>query len=485
RQQRLQAQAQAQAQQQLLQQRPPPSTFIIDNGAYTMKAGYAAPMTDERTVGDILAAACVTVPNALARTRDKQVFTGLELDTLVADWNEAVFRRPVEKGYIVNWEAQRDIWEHSFFDAQAATRPELRVADPRATTLVLTEAPNALPALQKNADEVIMEEWQFGGYVRGLAPVFAAWNDVPAIFGDPVTTTCTTGRDGDSSGAMPADCAMVVDCGYSHTTVTPVYRGRAIQRGIRRLDVGGKFLTNHLKELVSLRQYNMQDETYIVNQVREAACFVSQDFARDLERAHKGGGGGRYDPSVVVEYVLPDPLANKGGFVRPHQPSKGRGKSGATSTATTDITPTAEDVLVLGNERFVVPETLFTPTDIGMKSAGLPEMVMQSLATLPEALHPALLGNILVVGGTALTPGLVERLESEVRRLAPAEMAVRVRRAGNSRGHGDGTDQVKAVWAGANRMVSNAEALREVAVTREQYQEYGQAWAARRFQRSG
>jgi actin-related protein len=30
-----------------------------------------------------------------------------------------VFRRPVEKGYLVNWEAEKEIWEESFFDDKA------------------------------------------------------------------------------------------------------------------------------------------------------------------------------------------------------------------------------------------------------------------------------------------------------------------------------------------------------------------------------
>ncbi len=49
------------------------------------------------------------------------------------------------------------------------------------------------------------------------------------------------------------------------------------------VDVGGKLLTNHLKELVSYRQWNMMDETFIVNDVKEKCCFLSQDFKRDLE----------------------------------------------------------------------------------------------------------------------------------------------------------------------------------------------------------
>lgn len=50
-----------------------------------------------------------------------------------------------------------------------------------------------------------------------------------------------------------------------------------------RIDVGGKLLTNQLKELVSYRQWNMMDETHIVNDVKESCCYVSTDFQRDLD----------------------------------------------------------------------------------------------------------------------------------------------------------------------------------------------------------
>lgn len=138
----------------------PTKVFVIDNGAYTLKAGYAP---NEATTDPLTN--CLTIPNALVRTRDKQVYTGAHVDSIV-DWNEAAFRRPVEKGYIVNWEAQREIWEHTFFDEKTARKPEVRCADSKDTTLILTEAPNAMAALQKNADEIVMEEWGFGGYAR-------------------------------------------------------------------------------------------------------------------------------------------------------------------------------------------------------------------------------------------------------------------------------------------------------------------------------
>ncbi|KAL4956211.1 actin family [Aspergillus filifer] len=443
----------------------PEKTFIIDNGAYTMKAGYApdsAPPDDEETA----VSACTAIPNAIAKTRGNRIYVGAQIDANVSDLNEMLFRRPVEKGYTVNWEAQKEIWESSFFD-EKVVRPELRIADPEDVTIIFGEAPNALPALQKNADEIIMEEWGFGGYLRCVGPSLNAWNELRGLFNDPIISE-------PGSPVSPTECLLVVDSGYSHTIVTPVYKGQPLQRGIRRLDLGGKHLTNYLKELVSMRQYNMVDETYIMNEVKEAVCFVSSDFGGDLEKTWKGNRKrGQPDPGdgVVVDYVLPDPNGGKRGFVRPHDPLLGSKKRKAV-LAGASAEQISEDFLVLGNERFTVPEILFTPSDIGLSSAGISDIILQSLSVLPTGMHPAFLANVLVVGGNSMLPGFMERLETELRQIASAECVVRVRRA---------KDPIRSAWLGASRLATNKEELKRVAITRQEYQENGSAWTGRKF----
>ncbi|KAL4915185.1 actin family [Aspergillus aurantiobrunneus] len=444
----------------------PDKTFIIDNGAYTMKAGYA-PESSLPDNEETALLACTAVPNAITKTRGNRIYVGAQIGTNVTDCNEILFRRPVEKGYTVNWEAQKEIWESSFFDEKTARPKDLHIADPEDVTVIFAEAPNALPTLQKNADEIIMEEWGFGGYLRCVGPSLNSWNEVQSLFGDP-------GLQQSGSAVYPTECLLVVDSGYSHTVVTPVYKGQPLQRGIRRLDLGGKHLTNYLKELVSIRQYNMVDETYIMNEVKESVCFVSNDFGGDLERTWKGNRKREQpDPgeSVVVEYVLPDPNGGRRGFMRPHDPLLGSKKRKAVLSGAS-AEQLSEDVLVLGNERFTVPEILFTPSDIGMKSAGIPDIILQSLSVLPTGLHPAFLANVLVVGGNSLIPGFMERLETELRQIASAGCVVRVRRP---------KDPIRSAWLGASRLATNKEELRKIAISRQEYQENGSAWAGRKF----
>ena len=65
---------------------------------------------------------------------------------------------------------------------------------------------------------------------------------------------------------------------------------------MRRIDVGGKALTNYLTELVSYRALDLSDEIFVVEKMKEDVCFVAQDCARALAT-----------PSTLdIEYVLPD-----------------------------------------------------------------------------------------------------------------------------------------------------------------------------------
>ncbi|KAH8165616.1 hypothetical protein CIB48_g2668 [Xylaria polymorpha] len=389
---------------------PPSRTLVLDNGAYTIKAGF---VTDDDGAAD---------------------------DTQCTDFSEAVFRRPVEKGFIVNWEAQKEIWEREFLDDGAPQR-----CNAGETRLLLAEPANALPILQANCDQIVFEEFGFASYFRAPAASLSA-------------------------STHPAELVLLVDSGYSHTTVTPVFQGKPLQTAVRRLDVGGKVLTNHLARVLSLRHYDMRNETHIVNEMKEAACYVSLDFRGDLERTWKGTRGERREPylggaGIAKDYVLPDFHARSRGVVRDYDPAQtSRAKRLAVGEA-------SEDVLTLRNERFTIPELLFSPSDIGMRQPGLPDLIMQSLQCLPHGLWPSLLANIFVVGGNSLFDGFTQRLEEEVMKLVPDECTVRVTRP---------SDPIANTWLGGAHLARDAR-LQSLAVTKLEYEENGSAWLARKF----
>lgn len=94
---------------------PAAQTLVLDNGAYSMKAGFAKENVYTNTD-------CHVIPNCIARGSDggrgSKIYIADQLESC-RDFAEMVFRRPVEKGYVVNWEGQEEIWKHVFFDKGA------------------------------------------------------------------------------------------------------------------------------------------------------------------------------------------------------------------------------------------------------------------------------------------------------------------------------------------------------------------------------
>ncbi|KAJ1305661.1 hypothetical protein OPQ81_000656 [Rhizoctonia solani] len=281
-----------------------------------------------------------------------------------------------------------------------------------------------------------LSEWEFQSYYRCPSAALLPYSDIFA------------------PGPQP-ECAVLVDSGFSFTHVIPVLiptpdRLASIQwSSVRRLDVGGKLLTNHLKELVSFRHWDMTESTYIINQVKEACCFVSRNWARDLEicRAKKN--------PINQSYVLPN-----------------FGSEPPTPGYITTSPPQEDDtILPMNNERFSVPEILFTPSDIGISQVGLAGTIAHSINSLPEDLRGVAWGNIGLVGGNTLFDGFEQRLFDELRSLAPDEYEVCLYRT---------KSPITSTFHSA-RTFARSPSFPSLCVTREEYLEAGVNACRRKF----
>lgn len=228
-------------------------------------------------------------------------------------------------------------------------------------------------------------------------------------------------------------------------------------------------LTNYLTRLISLRHFDMRNDTYIVNEMKEAACYVSSDFKADLEACWKGTRGEKREEylsggGIAKDYILPDFHARSKGILTEYDPAR-------HSRARKAVGPSDEDALTLRNERFTVPELLFSPTDMGMRQPGLGDLVSESLNSLPIGLWPSLLANIIVVGGNALFDGFIQRLQREIVQRVPDDIVVRVARP---------ADPVTNTWLGGAHLARHANVERLV-VTKKEYEENGAGWVARKF----
>ena len=192
------------------------------------------------------------------------------------------------------------------------------------------------------------------------------------------------------------------------------------------------------------------EETYLVEHIKDAACFVSNDLPADLKSAQRSNSPHR------LEYVLPDGLTNLKGFVRKPEPTvKGR-PAGPNQ-------PAKDHTVALNNERFLVPELLFHPSDISLPQAGVAELIHDAVSSVHPDLHGLLYSNVILSGGSCCCPGFTDRLYSELRPLVPSQYDLNVSMH---------ADPIISAWQGGSAFASTSE-YHSMALSRSEYEEQG------------
>ncbi|KAK3098322.1 hypothetical protein FSP39_018389 [Pinctada imbricata] len=396
------------------------ATIILDNGAHTAKVGYSNDKEPR------------IIPNCVTKAKNvrTRIFIGDQIEEC-KDLSGLYYLLPFQKGYLVNWEIERQVWDYMF------GKDFLKV-DFNETNIVVTEPYFNFSSVQEAMNEVFFEEYAFKSVLRTNASHLIQHK---------------YHKDQNS----PHPCSMIVDSGYSFTHIIPYYHGKKLTPAVKRVNVGGKVLTNHLKEIISYRQLMVMDETYVINQLKEDVCYVSTQFSKDMEIAKKRGK----ENIIARDYVLPDYTHIKRGYVRPLEETTGRAKDG-------------EQIIRMTNERFAVPELLFHPSDVGIQEMGIAEALVYAIGTLPEDMQPHMYENIVLTGGNCLLPGFYDRLQvpltllstcicSDVRSMAPHDIDIKVTLPENP---------ITYAWEGGC-MLAKDPSMKRLVITREEYDEHG------------
>ncbi|OVA13853.1 Actin-related protein [Macleaya cordata] len=124
----------------------------------------------------------------------------------------------------------------------------------------------------------------------------------------------------------------------------------------------------------------------------------------------------------------------------------------------------------LTNERFLVPEMIFRPADLGMNQAGLAECIVRAVNSCHPHLHPVLYESIILTGGSTLFPRFAERLERDLRPLIPDDYQVKITSQ---------EDPILGIWRGGSLLASSPD-FESTCVTKSEYEELGSARCRRR-----
>lgn len=166
----------------------------------------------------------------------------------------------------------------------------------------------------------------------------------------------------------------------------PILEGKIAPSTVLQMDLAGRSLTDYAMKLLSEQGYcfTTTAEREIVRDIKEKLCFVSKDFDADLDIVANSS-------SLEKVYDLPD------------------GQS-----------------ITVGKMRFLCPEALFQPSLLGYEFGGVHEMLYNSVMKCDMDLRKDLYANIVISGGSAMFPGIADRLQREITSLVPTGFKVKV-----------------------------------------------------------
>eukprot|EP00455_Lapot_gusevi_P053836 TRINITY_DN8492_c0_g1_i18.p1 TRINITY_DN8492_c0_g1~~TRINITY_DN8492_c0_g1_i18.p1 ORF type:complete len:393 (-),score=66.01 TRINITY_DN8492_c0_g1_i18:131-1309(-) len=211
---------------------------------------------------------------------------------------------------------------------------------------------------------------------------------------------------------------LSIDLGDVSSSITPIYEGHPLAHARSDHMVGGRCLTNYLKNLLAARH------AFTVPWLTPDP-WMMQEWARDVKEKMCAVG----ESEAERRYVLPDGTQ-----------------------------------IEVEREWGRCPEGLFRPACVGVESnEGIHDLAMQSILKCPEELHHDLCSNIVLSGGTSLFRGLPQRLDQELSNLAPPGLKINITAAPNRN---------DLAWTGGAMLASSA-VFKDKWVTAAEYQEHG------------
>ena len=170
------------------------------------------------------------------------------------------------RGVLVNLDHELQIWDELLknvlkLDENALSFGKLK------DFMVNVTFPVFIPSkLREKMVEIMFEYYGFGGFYPTVGPEMIQEYAKEKF-----------------KGQVDPKFQLIVESGHSATYIAPFFCDDIINHAIKRIDVGGRILTNALKEAISFRHIDLSHEYRMVTDIKEKMCYVSEDFTQDMK----------------------------------------------------------------------------------------------------------------------------------------------------------------------------------------------------------
>ncbi|KAI3386658.1 hypothetical protein SNEBB_007756 [Seison nebaliae] len=200
--------------------------------------------------------------------------------------------------------------------------------------------------------------------------------------------------------------AIIVDCGQTHTTISPIVEGYLMKKSICSSPIGGDYVIQECQKMLQQRKIN----PIVRQRIRVKECVSMNNAARWKQRENYDVSKSQADlflndfykdfMSHVIQ-VSDVPLEEEIITHLPRVPFE------FPNGYNTDF----------GEERFRCIEPLFDPSRLGNKQdscLALSNLIKNCIDQNEPDVRQTLLNNIVVTGGLSLTFGFVDRLTKDL-----------------------------------------------------------------------